>query len=225
MTAVTVDRAARRRALERRGMNETFWSALIMVWTVGIWFWVIYIAIMVGLTFVMTRFAPEDVTVVFGQVQTPAVFLFVMGIIVVAAILNVHVLSGGTRRSAARGWVLAALALGTTFALASMGVALLVGWIATLQGADQFVGVQTWSTLLAQVFASTEGVLAGIAVALGYRRFGGWLGTLALVVTAGPAALLLDRLGTEPAMGWLPPGVVVFTALLVWLLLRRIPIR
>lgn len=235
MSIATTDRAARRRALERRATAMTFWSNVLMTWRVGVWFWAIYLVVVVAATYAATTFLGDGAMFFAGEGQTAAVFLFVLGILTVAQILNVHVLSGGTRRSATRGWLLAAPVLGVSFAAMTVLISLVARWIAADQGAELLTLAQMLTMLAALTVACTATALAGIAVALVYRTIGGWPGTLALPVTVGPASLVLVRLGgtgsgaigdSATTADWiLGLAAIAFTAVMVWLFLRRVPIK
>ncbi|PWD50226.1 hypothetical protein C8046_05660 [Serinibacter arcticus] len=76
------DRAERRRRLETRATSQAFWSALGMVWTIGLWFWAIFTVVQVVATSLLARFLESqdgEIVISVGPVGAPQVFLFVMG--------------------------------------------------------------------------------------------------------------------------------------------------
>lgn len=233
---VTTDRAARRRALEGRAYKQAFWGAVGMVWQIGVWFWAIYFAIQVISTIAVGVWMPgEDLD--FSVSQAAPIYVFVMGILAASTLLRLHVLSGGTRRSAIRGWLVAAPVIGVTFALTQTLVSFALSWLAGLFGFEATPSAGPVEMVLGLVVLITTGFLSGVAVAAGYRTFGGGLGTLALPVLAGPGVVSLYLLGSFGGSdGLIGSGIgemqllaarlcVVVAAVFVWLLLRRIPVR
>lgn len=243
------DRARRRRQVERRATSQAFWSALGVIWSIGLWFWGIFTLVQVVTTSVIARFledADGEIVISAGPVGSPQIFLFVMGIVTAAGLLTLHVSAGGTRRSAVRGWLLAAPAVGVTFAVAGLLLTALVRWIASFAadrwgssvagyGTPPFEGAP--AAALALAILGTATFLTGVAVNAVYRRLGGWWGTLALPLVLAPAllahgALLLggDTRGGVPgpgttAAGWLLSlPCLAAAALLMHLLVRRLPI-
>jgi len=243
--APTADRAARRRALETRATQQSFFGAFFVVWTVGLWLWAIFTAVQILVTLLLGRFLdPGDGSVVIsiGPVGAPQIFLFVMGLVTGAGLLTIHVAAGGTRRSAVRGWLLAAPAVGATFAVVSILVTALVRWISALTGATPTVGPFSGAAPAAAALAvlGTAAFLAGVCANAGYRRFGAGGGTLFLPVALAP--VVLAYLAPLPDGGFgsgatLVPGAGVAwwgwlltvpclaaAAVQTWLLHRRIAI-
>ena len=237
-------REQRRRDLERRSLRAAFADALGMTWTIAAWFWGIFLVVQIVVAFLANRYADKGIDLAnFTPYGAPQIFLFVMGIVTGSGFLTVHVLSGGTRRSAVRGWLVAAPVLGVSFAV----VNLLVGWI--VKGAISLVGGEAESTTFygdgepitataALAVIGTVMYTSGLAVFAAYRRWGGWLGTLALLVTLAPASFMswsfdqgravevaFPGVGTS-GLGWVGAVVAIpLAAALVYLLLRRIPVE
>lgn len=234
MSTAASSRQLRRSQRERLGTQMAFWGAMGMTWAVGVFFWVIYLAIQVVSTFAVARWGEESVDLSISQAAP--VFVFVMGILTPASLLTVHVVSGATRRCAIRGYVAAAAVIGLTFAVAQTLFTLLAGWLAGVAGIEMDAGSDPLGMVAGLTVAITIAFLTGVAVAAGYRRLGGALGTLALPVLLAPAALTFWSTGAlrgqvsigvgVTGIGWLAAlAGLVIAAGVVWLLLRRIPIR
>lgn len=245
-TTLTKESVTRRRALEKRATAQAFWGALIMIWTIGLWFWAIFVVAQVVVTAILGRVLSEadgEVVISVGPVGPPQIFLFVMGIVTAAGYLTIHVASGGTRRSATRGWLLAAPAVGVGFAVVSTVTTALVRWLALVlpgwfgrsEAVAPFADAVAGTAALA--ILGTTAFLTGIAVNAVYRHLGGGRGTLCLPVVVAPLLLghwllVPDLANSSPAagagVGWLAwvaaVGLVAVAAAGVTLLLRRIPI-
>lgn len=229
------ERQLRRRRLERQGTQMSFWGATGMTWAIGIVFWVIYIAIQLVATLAVGLWGEErGVSISIGQAAP--VYVFVMGIITVASLLSVHVISGGTRRSAIRGYLAASLLIGVTFAVTQTLFTMLAAWLAGVAGLEVEASPEPLSLVAGLTIAIAAGYLSGLCVAAGYRRLGGSVGTLVLPVWLAPGAgalWLLGALGGDGLIGfgigatrWLAAlGCLLIGAVMVWLLLRRLPIR
>lgn len=243
VAAPAADRAARRRALEARATQQAFFGAFLMVWTIGLWLWAIFTAVQILVTVLLARFLDQgdgNVVISIGPVGAPQIFLFVMGLVTGAGLLTIHVAAGGTRRSAVRGWLLAAPAAGATFAVVSVLVTALVRWIAALTGSAPAVGPFAGAApaVAALAVLGTAAFLAGVCANAGFRRFGAGRGTLFLPVALCPVVLAYLALlpaggfasGTGPGAGvawwgWLlTVPCLAAAAGLTWLLHRRIPI-
>lgn len=245
VAAPAADRAARRRALEARATQQAFFGAFLMVWAVGLWLWVIFTAVQILVTLLLARFlelGDGNVVISIGPVGAPQIFLFVMGLVTGAGLLTIHVTAGGTRRSAVRGWLLAAPAVGATFAVVSVLVTALVRWISALAGSAPAVGpfLGAAPAVAALAVLGTAAFLAGVCGNAGYRRYGAGGGTLFLPVAIAPVVLAYVALlpaggfasdtavgpGADVAWwGWLlTVPCLAAAAALTWLLHRRIAI-
>ncbi|GMA32011.1 hypothetical protein [Litorihabitans aurantiacus] len=245
--ATTAARAARRRAVERRGLEQILVGALGLVAAIGLWFWGILVVLQVGIGIVLPRVLDDEeagIQISAGPVGPVQVFLFVMGIVTAAGLLTVHVAAGGTRRSAWRGWLLAAPVVGVSFAVVGLGVTALSRAVATASGPDgaSLPGAfeAAVPTACGLAILGTTAYLTGIAVNVTYRRLGGGLGTLALPLVGAPVILAHVVLmgggsgdggvGDVPGVatsvvGWAAAvGCAVVAGVLVALVVRRTPI-
>lgn len=247
------DREARRRRLEGRATLQAFLGAAGMVASIGLWFWGILAVVQIGLGVLLPRLldvlgsGSAGASVQVGPVGAPQVFLFVMGIITGSGFLDVHVAAGATRRSAWRGWVLAAPAVGIAFAAVGLLTTALARLVAAAIVPDQAAAAgahgpfdDALPVAAALAVLGATAFLVGIAVNLVYRHLGGGLGTLALPVALAPVVLAHVVLlqggastpdgGSVPGVGTSPLGwslAVVCLALtppLLHVLLRRLPI-
>ena len=216
------DRLTRRRQLERKATRSAFDYALGIVWSIGLWFWAIFTAVNVLANVVLARFVLGTVEV--GPGGSPQVFLFVMGIITGAGMLSIHVVAGGTRASLVRGWLLAAPVIGAGFAVLTTVLVVVVGRLTTgnpIPSWDAMVGITLGGLVLGTLVWIT-----GISVNAGYRRWGGWRGTLTLPLVLAPVAgafwglqrgsTSIETVAQEsPLLGW---GLGVATSPLGWLI-------
>ena len=236
-------RVQRRREVEARSMKAAFADAIGTAWTIAIWFWGIFLIIQIAVALIANRFAGRGIDIAnVTPYGAPQIFLFVMGIVTGAGFLTIHDPSGGTRRGAIVGWLVAAPVLGVSFAVVNWLFALIVKGAVTAVGGQQesilIYGENEPITATAALsLIGTVMYLTGFAVFAAYRRWGGWLGTLALLVTLAPAAFMVwsfeqghsveasfPGVGTSGA-GWI--GAVLALPLaagLAHLLLRRIPL-
>lgn len=161
----------------------------------GLWVWAIVLVATFAVPFVVQHFGGTPLSIFSTSAQGPRWYLFVMLLVVTLASLRPSVAHGMTRRSFARQVTAAGL-------LAAVGYGLLAGVTQSVESAlfDQ----QGW------VHASTYGLrpvpdgpwalvavdhvvvlatfaVSGVAVGAVYLRWGGWIGTLALPLTVGPA--------------------------------------
>lgn len=167
---------------------------------VGGWYWAIYTTVAVAVIVGVTRFGDGmDQSFLDSQAGSPSRwFALVLGIIIPAAYLRLHVAAGGTRRALATGTVRGALVVGALFGLVT-GV-FLVGERA-LFGA---LGL-TWARELGLPFDGYAGIalavvteslvvatyyLVGAAISAGYYRLGVLQGTAYVLAALVPVALV-----------------------------------
>lgn len=128
-------------------------------------------------------------------------FPFSISIVLVSGHLTMHVLSGMTRRSFARGAIVGAVGTGLLYAVGLTGLLLIeraiygrLGWFHGADGNNEprteviASGLPTyfWGTLAICI----AGTVSGLLVALAYYRWGGWWGTLMLPMTLAPLWLI-----------------------------------
>lgn len=211
------------------------------------WFWVAVVPVVVVLSLVLARIEGElDAAVVLYMRQGAIWFPFAQAIILVAAFLRPHVAAGMTRRTFARATLVVAVGTGVAYAVVLVALAAVeralhhaAGWgwrVADAGLADEAspAGLLLTELVLLCVAANVAGLLVGIV----YQRVGGWWGTLALPLTAGPVLLvpaLLNGFSPSPAGrdSWAAAAPGVLACLLVIALLAaahtavtaRVPVR
>ncbi|MBD5786119.1 hypothetical protein IF650_08005 [Cellulosimicrobium terreum] len=191
------ERAAFETAAHRRGVRATAEYAVFATWYIGVWFWVVALAIGGIILFVMQRTGDVDLTAVSGPSESARFFLFVMGIVLPLSMVALHVAAGGTRRSFAQGMWVSGLVVGLTFGLVSAAVAWIEWWgfdragwpVDRVQNQLYQDGSQFGLVLLVQSVSCAVYFLVGIAIALGYYRAGFWRGTGIMLVALVPLAV------------------------------------
>ena len=187
---MTVDVA---RAPRVSSVRATAQWLLMMHLYLAMWAWAMAIVV-VTLAIVVISVVGEVQNSILSFARQGAIwFPFSVFIAITAAYLPVHIAAGLTRRSLARGSILAAIGTGIAYGLVYNGLLLVeravfgaMGWPwRVLEGmspdtADP-LAIAT-STTLTFVVAYLCGLLVGIT----YLRAGGWWGTLALPLTVGP---------------------------------------
>jgi len=160
------------------------------------WFWGMAIVVVTGALVVISMVGEVNVSIMAFARQGAVWFPFSVLIAITAAYLPVHVAAGLTRRSLALGSLVAAIGTALVYAAVFCGLLLVeravfgaLDWqwrifddvpLATTDMVTMLV-----STVLLLVVANVSGLLVGIS----YQRLGGWWGTLALPLTAGPVVL------------------------------------
>ena len=183
----------------------------LLAWFVqmGLVYWAIVLVAVVAVPFVVDRFGAVEVSIVWFARQSGIWFPFSVLIGVAATYPTVHVASGMTRRAYVRGALLAAVVLGTAFALV-MSLLLEVerawygamGWGWRLQD-GWFAPDEGFGTvLLAYVATFVVANLSGVLVGTVYGAAGGWWGTLTLPLTVGPVFVVIALV--DAGAGWLP---------------------
>ncbi|MBO3094690.1 hypothetical protein [Cellulomonas dongxiuzhuiae] len=188
------------------------------------WFWVVVTPFFVVLSFVLARIDGElDAAVILYSRQGAIWFPFAQSVILVGLMLRVHVAAGMTRRTFARATLLVATGTGAAYAVVLTALAAVerelhhaAGWgwrVADAILADESspAGLLLAELVLACVVANVSGLLVGVV----YQRVGGWWGTLALPLTAGPVLLVLALLG---GFADAPAGRGSWAAAAPWLL-------
>ncbi|WP_402373958.1 hypothetical protein [Isoptericola rhizosphaerae] len=229
---MTLDRSPHRRAVTaaRRRLESYLLKA-------AVWFWVGWGLLVIATPLVVDRWGGVADGLTYDAAGSPARWpAFAVGIIVAAALLGTHVAAGGTRRSLVEGVARGAVVGGLVFGVLTvvLGIAeeqVFEGLDRPYQGAggafalDTVTGVA--ATVVAQTFVIATYVLVGVAVHGGYRRWGAWRGTLAVVPLLLPAVLvdLASRTGIfaiplrdEPVDSVLGAAVSLVGALLAALL-------
>ncbi|ADG75990.1 conserved hypothetical protein [Cellulomonas flavigena DSM 20109] len=172
------------------------------------WYWLVVTPFFVAFSLWLAHVnGGLDAAVILYSRQGAIWFPFAQAIAMVATYLRVHVAAGMTRRTFARAALLVAGGTGTAYAVVLTVLAAVerelhraAGWgwrvtDAVLADESSPAGLLLAELVLACVVANVAGLLVGIV----YQRAGGWWGTLALPVTAGPVALVLTLLGSTPA--------------------------
>lgn len=189
------------------------------------WFWSLAVVVTVGwiaaLAVPSDRTAPGQTTSsVVGYMWQAAMWLpFSVFIGLSLVYLPVHVAAGLTRRTLARGALVAAVGTaalyGGAFAalfLAERAVYGALGW--TWQFADLSPDSATVAAfLVAMAVMFLVAYVSSLLVAMVYLRGGGWWGTLTLPVTVGPFVVLSSTIGYgggrfDDVAGFLAAGAI-----------------
>lgn len=246
-------RDTRVREAERRGARRAAGVTLRVVSTIGGWYWAIFAVVAVVVILGNARYGSGlDQGIVDAQMGgSSRWFVMVLGIIVPAAYLRLHVAAGGTRRTMTTGTVQGALVSGVL--IGAVTALYLVGERTLFAALDQpwvrefGLPVDGWAgialTVLTETLVAATYFLAGAAVSAGYYRLGGVRGTLYVLAALVPAALvdLATHTGVTALMVGpqnLPDGGAgvllglaggaVAVALAAWLFgtpLRSVPLR
>lgn len=195
----TSDRAAFVASADRTATRAVAENLVGATWWIGAWFWAIYVAVLAVQAVVAIVDGGSDIRSAAGSFSPPWIFLLVLGIVLLSQVSRLHVVAGGTRRTLLRGGRWAAAIIAVTFGAAAW-LALLLSDVVVralgheLQPVDGVLvtsGPGLWLALLVHVLASGVLFATGMLVGHAYRRFGGWLGTLALPLTLLPAGIAL----------------------------------
>jgi len=160
------------------------------------WFWGMAIVVVTAAIVVITVVGEVNMSIMAFARQGAVWFPFSVLIAITAAYLPVHVAAGLTRRSLALGSLVAALGTALVYSAAYCGLMLVeravfgaLDWqwriFDDVPLASTDMATMLVSTVLLLVVADVSGLLVGIS----YQRLGGWWGTLALPLTAGPVVL------------------------------------
>ena len=241
------------RAAERRAARHAAGVTIRIVRMVGALYWAIFVTVAAAIILGNARFGSGlDVGILDAQMGGPSRwFMMVLGMIVPATYLQLHLAAGGTRGTLATGTVRGALVGGALLGLVT--AVYLVGERALFGALDQTwsrtygLPVDGWAgialTIVTETLVVATYYLVGAAIAAGYYRLGVAWGTVYILAALVPAALvdLATHTGvTALVVGpqSLPdggPGVLlgvagglVTIALATWLFslpLRSIPLR
>lgn len=250
---VGADRAALNREADARAARRAAGVTIRVVRTIGVWYWVIFTVVAVTIILAQARFGSGMTEGILDAQMGGASrwFVMVLGIIVPAAYLRLHLAAGGTRRTLATGTVRGALVGGAMIGLVSavylVGERALFGALDLTWAREYGLPVDGLAGIVLSVVTETlvaaTYYLVGAAISAGYYRLGMVRGTAYVVVALVPAALvdLATRSGVGAViagLGNLPdgaPGIVlgltgglVTVALAGWLFgtpLRSIPLR
>ncbi|MCB7136260.1 hypothetical protein [Cellulosimicrobium marinum] len=197
MTARAAERRAAESAAHRRGVRAVITYYVAGTWWVGVWFWVIALAVGALILWIMRRNGEASIDAVGGVAGSAKYFLFVMGILMPLMTIATHVASGGTRRSFAHGlWIGTALS-GATFGLAAAlvkwgewAVFRQNGWVADPEVTQLYGDASQFGTVfLVESLFCTVYYLAGAVIGLGYYTFGFWRGTLLVLAALVPVSV------------------------------------
>lgn len=208
---VADERVQLARAAHRRAARAVRRNVVAVFGVVGGWFWAVYAVVGIAVPLVVSGAGGEmDRGIFESSAGSPRWFAFVLGIIVPAASLTLHLAAGGTRSAftagVARGAAVAGLGFGILTVAYIQGERLLFGAIGF--GWERAAGLQAGGpvpdallTVLTEALSVTTYVLCGAAIAAGYKRFGVWSGTVLVVPLLVPIAL--TDLATRGGVGGL----------------------
>ncbi|KQY21928.1 hypothetical protein ASD16_14780 [Cellulomonas sp. Root485] len=181
------------RSSVRATATWVFWMNLYMAG----WFWLMATIVITAALVVINVVGEVNTSVVAFARQGAIWFPFSVLIAITAAYLPVHVAAGLTRRSLSFGSLIGATGTALVYGGAFAGLLLLeravfsaFGWqwriLDDITYTSWGIGPVIVSTTLIFVVAYVSGLLVGMT----YQRAGGWFGTLALPLTAGPVLLV-----------------------------------
>jgi len=187
------------RAADRRGVRQAATVTVRVVAFVGGWYWAIFTVVATAIILASARYGFElDQGVVDAQMGgSSRWFMMVLGIIVPAAYLRLHVAAGGTRRSlalgTAQGAVLGGVLIGLVTALYTIGERALFGALDLNWSREFGLPVDGWAgialAVVTDTLVATTYYLAGAAISAGYYRLGIVRGTAYVLAALVPAAL------------------------------------
>ncbi|MFC6509147.1 hypothetical protein ACFQBY_11850 [Promicromonospora citrea] len=198
--AATTGRDGLVRAARQSAVRSAAGVAVRMIGTIAGWYWVIFAVVSVTIVVLMTRYGDgmEDAVLDSQMGGSSRWVVMVLGIIVPAAYLRLHLAAGGTRDTLVagmlRGGLVGGLLIGLVTAVYLIGERALfdaVGQTWTRQfgpPADGWAGIGL--TVLTEACVVATYFLVGAGVAAGFRRFGFVGGTLWTPVALVPAALV-----------------------------------
>lgn len=207
----------------RRTVRATAGWMLNLHLHLAAWFWGIAAVVLTTAIVIISRFdAPEHSVVAFSR-QAALWFPFSMFIAVTAAYLPVHVAAGLTRRALSLGTLVAAVVMGAVYAVVFDGLLLTertvfdaLGWRWEVLGDLVPYAADSNAFLVASGLTFGVAYISGLLVFMTYQRVGGWWGTLALPLTAGPvfvvSALFSQDTGPFSTAEWLGGGQPLLVA-------------
>ena len=188
MTVVDTARAPRVSSVRATAQWLLMMHLYLAMWAWGMAIVVVTLAIVV----INTVGEVENSVLAFAR-QGAIWFPFSVFIAITAGYLPVHIAAGLTRRSLALGSILAAVGTGVVYGLVYNGLLLVERAVFGAMGWPWRVveGMSPETAEPLEIVASTTltfvvAYLSGLLVGITYQRVGGWWGTLALPLTAGP---------------------------------------
>jgi hypothetical protein len=199
------------RPVARRGpVLRTTTCLLTWFGQVAVWYWAIVLVVVVAVPLVVDAVGEVGTSTIWFARQSGVWFPFSIMIAIATTYPQVHVASGMTRRSYARGALLAACGAALAFALLMAGGLLAerawygaMGWRWSLQDQGWFDPDVTFGSLLVAYLATfVVAYVSGLLVGTVYAAAGGWWGTLTLPLTAGPSLAMTILVGNSN--DWVP---------------------
>ncbi|WP_456845138.1 hypothetical protein [Cellulomonas sp. P5_C6] len=177
------------------------------------WFWSIAVVVLALVIAVIDRLGTPGTSVVAFSQQGALWFPFAVFIGLTAAYLPVHVATGLTRRSLSLGALIAAVATGLVYGLVFGGLLLVeravfgaMGWEWRILDGFSPDSTSALDSFVANTLIFVVAYVSGLLVGMSYQRLGGWWGTLALPLTAGPvllvSALFAQNAGPVSTAAW-----------------------
>jgi hypothetical protein len=162
-------------------------NQLLFFWRAAAWFWAIVAVLVVVATLIVDRFGAIEASTFWYARQAAIWFPFSVLIGVASTYLPVHVAVGMTRRSYARGSLLAAVGMAASFALVATGLLAVerlvfdaIGWPWRLADGWSSADSGLWAVGLGLLVTYLVADLSGLLVGTVYATGGAWWGTLTL---------------------------------------------
>jgi len=213
-------------APDRRSVRATAAWMLTTHLYLAVWFWGIAIVVLTLVIVAIDQLGTLQNSVVAFSRQGAIWFPFSMFVAITAAYLPVHVATGLTRRTFARGALVAAVVIGLLYGVVYTTLlyiertvfdALDREW-QILEDLVPYAG-DSFAFLVASCLTFVVAYVSGLLVCITYQRFGGWWGTLAIPLTVGPiflvGALFSQDTGPFATADWLGGGQPVLVTSLV----------
>jgi hypothetical protein len=161
------------------------------------WFWGMAIVLVTGALVVVNEVGEVNTSIMAFARQGAIWFPFSVLIGIVAGYLPVHVAAGLTRRSLALGSLVTAAVMAVGYGTVFTGLLAVertvydaFGWHWRFVEGLSPEDAGTLTLLVSSVMLFLVAYVSGLLVAISYQRGGGWWGTLALPLTAGPILLV-----------------------------------
>lgn len=187
------------RAAHDRAVATVRRRSLRVLLVAGVWFWTIWAALVLCLPLIVERWGGQAQGLTYDAAGSPARWpALAVGIIVAGALLSVHLAAGGTRRALVAGIVRGAVVGGLVYGVLAVALTLAEEQVyAALDRPWRAPGALPLDSVPAVVLAVVAAalvivtyVLVGVGVLAGYRRWGAWRGTLAIVPLLLPGVLV-----------------------------------
>jgi hypothetical protein len=177
----------------RRTVRATAGWMLTVHLYVAAWFWGIGTVVLSLVILLISLLGHVSTSIVAFSQQAALWFPFAMFIGVTAAYLPVHVATGLTRRTLSFGALVAAVVTGLVYGAVFGGLLLVeravfgaLGWQWRVLDSYSAADTGPLAFVVASALTFVVAYVSGLLVCLTYQRVGGWWGTLALPLTAGP---------------------------------------